>query len=411
MTIAPVKPGGWALEERLTSAQMNALQAQMVNAIDGVNGGSYAPAGDIVLDGPGKLQIDGTLEVASGGELVVAAGGVLTVQAAGVIVVANNADINVQDGGDLNLLSGADLNVSGGAEIALASGGQINVANGGEVNLASGAEINVANGGKVNVIQGAGISVKSTGRLELLDGAALDLYAGSATSLEGGANINVSGEINILTGGQIDVEDGGDINIALDASINVANGGLIQLSTGAELTVRNATQLRFINAASVGFRLSMLAIPSDPDGWQPHGFGRWIQHDVVSAHHIMFPLLLLPGERIDSLYVRVNGKPAGAPGHVTLPTAKCSAKLISINADGVSSDLGTAATTAGSLATYDDLHYLTFAAITPFTVPTDPVYVQVIGEQGGGAAADTTEIVAILGTSTPFQFRATTEIH
>ncbi|WP_437759474.1 hypothetical protein [Sorangium sp. So ce1389] len=42
MSFTKPNPPGWAMEEEITSAQMNSLQDQLVQAVDGVGGGSYA---------------------------------------------------------------------------------------------------------------------------------------------------------------------------------------------------------------------------------------------------------------------------------------------------------------------------------------------------------------------------------
>lgn len=51
MSFSPIKPGGWAFGELLTSAHMNALDADHANAIDGLNGGSYELQNDLNIDG------------------------------------------------------------------------------------------------------------------------------------------------------------------------------------------------------------------------------------------------------------------------------------------------------------------------------------------------------------------------
>ena len=51
MTFARVNPGGWALFEILTSAQMNQLDINMTNALDGAAGGGYTPTAKLTLDG------------------------------------------------------------------------------------------------------------------------------------------------------------------------------------------------------------------------------------------------------------------------------------------------------------------------------------------------------------------------
>lgn len=43
MSFTRAKPGGWALFEILTSAQMNLIDTQLENALDGANGGTYSP--------------------------------------------------------------------------------------------------------------------------------------------------------------------------------------------------------------------------------------------------------------------------------------------------------------------------------------------------------------------------------
>jgi hypothetical protein len=51
MSFSLVKPGGWAFGELLTSAQMNALDADHANAVDGLNGGSYPLVNPLIFSG------------------------------------------------------------------------------------------------------------------------------------------------------------------------------------------------------------------------------------------------------------------------------------------------------------------------------------------------------------------------
>ena len=62
MTFSRVKPAGFAVNERLTSAQLNALDVNQSNAIDGSSGGTYAPTAVITIAGAG---INPTLKAAS----------------------------------------------------------------------------------------------------------------------------------------------------------------------------------------------------------------------------------------------------------------------------------------------------------------------------------------------------------
>lgn len=56
MTIQGPKPGGWALNEVLTSSQLTALQTALERATDGVGGGTYNPSPALTLNNT-KLQI------------------------------------------------------------------------------------------------------------------------------------------------------------------------------------------------------------------------------------------------------------------------------------------------------------------------------------------------------------------
>lgn len=58
MAFSLIKAGGWAFGEILTSAQMDALDADHAAAIDGVGGGTYAPSNPIVVGGDG-LSVTG----------------------------------------------------------------------------------------------------------------------------------------------------------------------------------------------------------------------------------------------------------------------------------------------------------------------------------------------------------------
>jgi hypothetical protein len=71
MTFAPLRVGGWAFGQILTSADMNQLNEDLPFAIDGRAGGTYAPTGPIVINGDGTLLV-GTL--ASVAELIVSEG-------------------------------------------------------------------------------------------------------------------------------------------------------------------------------------------------------------------------------------------------------------------------------------------------------------------------------------------------
>lgn len=73
MTLVNPKPAGYAFGEKLPSAHVNSVWSQLVYAIDGNAGGTYAPSSAIVIGGSG-LQVTGSCQVS--GPLV--ASGVVT---------------------------------------------------------------------------------------------------------------------------------------------------------------------------------------------------------------------------------------------------------------------------------------------------------------------------------------------
>jgi len=53
MTFVRANPASWALFELLTSTQMNLIDDNLTNALDGLGGGDYAPSDQLLLDGSG----------------------------------------------------------------------------------------------------------------------------------------------------------------------------------------------------------------------------------------------------------------------------------------------------------------------------------------------------------------------
>lgn len=96
MTLAPAKPGGWSLNEILTSAQLNALQAEVVKAIDGASGGSYTPAAPLSLDGTINIA-GGTLNVKTGADAIVESGGDLRIKTGAIATVEDIGTLRVAD--------------------------------------------------------------------------------------------------------------------------------------------------------------------------------------------------------------------------------------------------------------------------------------------------------------------------
>lgn len=56
MSLTRVNPAGWVFPDPITAAQINALDIALQSALDGANGGSYAPSADIELPGPNGIE-------------------------------------------------------------------------------------------------------------------------------------------------------------------------------------------------------------------------------------------------------------------------------------------------------------------------------------------------------------------
>lgn len=151
MTLTAANPGGWSLNELLTSVQMTALQNELLKAVDGVGGGTYTLGANLIFNGA-EVRIGSLLRVLSGGSLTL-------------------------DSGSVNLWSGSTT---------LQSSGTLTVA--------------------------GTLTLSSSGLLSLSSGADIDMNSGSLLTLDAGADMNIVGDIHILSGGLIDVQTGGEIS-------------------------------------------------------------------------------------------------------------------------------------------------------------------------------------------------------
>lgn len=83
-----VKALGWSVDQELASADMNQLDTNVSKAVNGDDGGTWAPTDPIIFQGDG-LQIDTVLNI------------------------SNGASIEMLDASEINLLGASAINVSG----------------------------------------------------------------------------------------------------------------------------------------------------------------------------------------------------------------------------------------------------------------------------------------------------------
>lgn len=366
MTLELIKPAGWDPEDVLTSDEMNAFQEELVKAIDGVDGGEYAIAIGLVLNGPGQLVLNLQTNVTT--ELVIETGAFL--QLVGTLLMSGVQTVT------------GDINVAGpGGEINLQSSGRLDVQSGGIVRVESGGDIDVESGGEVNV--------KSGGRVDVESG----------------------GIVHVLSGGDLDLD--GDLDVGSTGRINLLGSSKILGSFNSEIQVFDADDLT-INNSSVGFRVALTAAhveettPGDPS-WSSEATGTWLMKNADGLF-ICFPLLLRPGDVITSLRMTLDGG-AGAGHGGTNPTDMPQLQLVRVSTSGVLTVVQTT-TDPVTGASYNSVHSVTMSGgALPYTVTSDVHLVRVRAEGPTGGVAFSTRLCSIDGTLTAKGFRGATEVY
>jgi len=255
MTFGRVNALGWGLFELLTSGQMNALDINVTNALDGLGGGPYNPTAPIVLDavassghalsiisaangglhvqvdaGPVGQLIDGTADAVG---LRVAQGPIsdsaVTPQNSVEVVGIGNDDLGGVGGVAINAVGGATDGATGGTAI-LATGGTT-IAGGSSATVGGhGVE---ATGGAAGLVGGHG--VKGTG------GTAVGGGSGVFGKGGGGDGVGVEGEgTGAGAGGYFDGGTGSGTGVVAFGGDTGNSSGLIAIGgangKGAEIT-------------------------------------------------------------------------------------------------------------------------------------------------------------------------------
>jgi hypothetical protein len=366
VTITAIKPGGWNLEDLLTSDEMNALQAALLKAIDGVDGGSYTLGGTLSLGGA-LVRITYGLEI-DGCALVVDADA--TLQIAGAVTQTGNTALT----GNIEVNALGDININTGGNFSVKNNGFFTVANNGNVTWLNGAE--------------------------------LEVHATAVVDLDS-TFITLNGAMSVTDGAVIDLEGG-----ATGARMNVLAGAKVLGADGAEMQVWAAEDLT-INASSFVWRSTMSPTYVDP-AWGPRvdGTPTWCMlNTAVAGRPLIIPLPLMPGDTLTTVRVTLTGQGSGGAGHGgNLPAVMPRAQLISVSSLGVATVIKDVADgiSAGS---YDTSHPITLSGgLLPYTVGTDPLYVRVICESGANAVNNTTLVTMIDGTGVARSFRGQNEI-
>ncbi len=375
MTFPQVNPGGWALNELLTSAQMNALQSQNVDSVDGVNGGTYALQSDLQFDGPGLFNVGTTMEFLSGSQLDMATG----------------SSFNLV-GGVMSLFSGTVSNFDG--LIGVGATGEIEIETGGELKVESGGVLGIESGGLLNV--------------EL--GGIIDVLLGGVITLNSGATIQVdTGSVEVQSGGDINVNSGGDLRVLSGGQLEVFSGGILDLNSGC---VVNIADVDDVNVSGQSITMQWDGVPllrtTNWDFLSTAGVFR--QSDTSSGGTFILPIRVNSGDTITQVRVRLDGG-AGA-GHAGLP-----ASLPTITFRRGDPETGNATTISGPLtdpsasqAAYDVPHDVTISGLSE-TSTGQRYFVDIDGESGANAIDDTLQICGVEITVTLNSLRASQEVY
>lgn len=145
----------WTAAIPLEPSELDALDAGQFAAINGDDGGSWAPADPIIIGGAG-IEFTGAVPVGEDlsvdGDITIASGGTITVESGG--------DINVESGGAIN--ADGNINIDSGGRLIVNSGGQINELTGAAHTHSSGSTENHASGSTDTYESGSTLALDGT---------------------------------------------------------------------------------------------------------------------------------------------------------------------------------------------------------------------------------------------------------
>jgi hypothetical protein len=374
MALTAANPGGWSLNEVLTSAQMTHLQNELLKAIDGVNGGTYTLASPLTFQGS-DVRIAADLEVISGGEINIQSGGALNVLAGGILDfsgdlhISSGGELIVESGGLVTFENGSDMFVDGTAVIdlegslAVNSGGSIDVTSGGDINVTS-ADVTINGGGQI-LLNGGGLLIGATGFIQANGG---DITLGSGSFLNAGA------------GAGVNVEDAEDITI---------------------------------NDSPEGFRTTLVPLGNVGGSWVPRMTSELVWEQVAAGlDRIAFPLAIRPGDDLIDVFVSLNGE----NGHAALPATMPEVRLVRAALDGTLTTLAVKVDPSASTGVYEAPHYVVLqtgsldSGAMPRLATDEPLYIVVTGEAGADAIGGL-EIGSITGNITARSYRGDLAIY
>ncbi len=254
--------GVWSPLDVPTAAEFTYLDQTLFKAINGDDGGTWAPAAVITIGGLGLtvtgplIGADAQITITSGKFLTIASGGTMTLQngatatfsgtttitssftftSTSSIVMLNGATATIQDGAGLTVLGSVSVNATG--FVGLYGTAELNGTNTmsgifnylagnkikGVPNLDAGATFVVSAGGKINVL----------GSVEWQSGATWAMKGGSAGTVESAASITTNAGSVVAVLGSLNIESGGVARIKSGAQLS--HQGLVVKSGSTSIT-------------------------------------------------------------------------------------------------------------------------------------------------------------------------------
>jgi hypothetical protein len=226
----------WTGSPALLTAEIADLDSKTKRALNGDDGGTWAPTTTIVVGGQG-LEVTGVfissecqgLELTSG-EIVVYSGAQININSGGEIELTG--DLKVNSGGNINVLSGGEIEVRSGALIDAQAGSTLSLAG----------AIDIESGGILTVKTGASLGILGTATLLIGSTAFLTINAGATVAIA--ADVTQTGKVTHSGTGGRTVKRVTTINNA-SASVGVGDADYVlwNVTTGSnyDLTLKNGT--------------------------------------------------------------------------------------------------------------------------------------------------------------------------
>lgn len=389
MTLTAARALGWDFESRLTSDEINHLQAELLKAIDGTGGGTYTLGSDLIFEGAAARFR-----------------GILAVEDDGSFVVTDDATWLLAGSGEIS----GDYILSGDGDIE----GILRVLEDGAIRIEEAGLLRVS---------GDGFFVAAAGSSSTFGGTVT--FTGTSSVSFGSTLVDLSTIFNVLSGARIDIESGG--------KVSVLSGGSVEMSNGALLKVDDADDIE-LNFSSYTFRLTLTPASMTSEGGVPQFkpfIGRPVWQVTNSAGtgnisdvgSISFGLPLLPGDRITTIRTTLTNVSSGVNPHSNVPANRPRLQLIAVNINGGETVLAETEDPVTTLPAYDDSHSITLSNATnitgpspgsffPYVVPTSSLLlVRVYNEWGANALANSTAVCSIDGTAEAMHYRNTSEIY